>query len=117
VGYLVTEPALHSLLRSLGYTAFYWPHAWTQDVLVTMGVAGLIVGLRRGGSAYIRHRILLWLLIWRGDFPADYLGYLEHAVGLVLLQRHGGIYEFVHRELRDYFADLAPAAEAARAAD
>jgi transcriptional regulator with XRE-family HTH domain len=89
----------------------------------TMGVsAGLVIGLldglsigaivgagvtvRRGGGAYLRHVLLRRLLVRAGAAPRDYVGFLEHAAGLVLLRRRGGGYEFAHRMLLDHFADL-----------
>jgi hypothetical protein len=48
--------------------------------------AGEIIGLRTGGFAWLHHmaiRLLLWSS--RGT-PLDYLGFLDYAVDLVLLQ-------------------------------
>jgi hypothetical protein len=78
----------------------------------------LLTALRFGGTAYMRHRILLWLL-WRDGLAArDVTDFLAYAARLNLLRRQGGGYEFVHPLLRQYFAELAalPATRAPRAA-
>jgi hypothetical protein len=46
----------------------------------------------------------------RGYAPADYARFLEYAVRLVLLQRAGGGYLFIHRLLLEHFADGTAAA-------
>jgi NACHT domain-containing protein len=93
--------------RTLHLSGIYWPVAAPNDVLLAVIAGGSVVGLRRGGGAYLRHRALLWLLALTGCAPRDYAGFLEHAARLVLLQRRGGGYEFVHRALLEYFAELA----------
>ena len=71
---------------------------------------GLIVGLNRGGSAVIRHyalRLVLWL---KGYTPLNFIKFLDHCAGLILLKKVGGGYIFIHRMLLEYFADLVPEA-------
>jgi class 3 adenylate cyclase len=73
-----------------------------------VGIAvALGLGLRRGGAAYLRHLSLRWLLSRRRLVPWDYIAFLEHATGLILLRRRGGGYEFMHRLLLEYFASVS----------
>jgi eukaryotic-like serine/threonine-protein kinase len=76
------------------------------DGLSIGAIVGAGVGLRRGGGAYLRHALLRSLLVSAGAAPRDYVGFLEHAAGLILLRRRGGGYEFVHRLLLEHLADL-----------
>jgi transcriptional regulator with XRE-family HTH domain len=68
-------------------------------------IVGAGVALRRGLGAYVRHALLRSLLAAAGATPRDYVVFLEHAAGLILLRRRGGGYEFVHRMLLEHFAD------------
>jgi len=70
-------------------------------------IVGVGVSLRRGTGAYARHALLRRLLVRADVAPRDYVGFLEHAAGLILLRRRGGGYEFVHRLLLDHFAGVA----------
>jgi hypothetical protein len=72
-------------------------------------IGGLIIGLNRGGSAAIKHyalRLILWL---NGRAPLNFIQFLDHCARLILLKKVGGGYIFIHRMLRDYFAELPPA--------
>lgn len=71
---------------------------------------GLLAGLWDGGLDVIQHYTLRLTLAARGYAPLDCARFLDHAVALVLLQRAGGGYLFVHRLLLEHFADLTPAA-------
>jgi hypothetical protein len=71
-------------------------------------IAGLIVGLNRGGSAVIKHyalRLLLWL---NGHTPFKFIKCLDHCAKLIFLKKVGGGYIFIHRMLLEYSADLTP---------
>lgn len=74
---------------------------------------GLIVGVRRGGGAYLRHYLLRWVLAREGCAPRAYPTFLEFASRVNLLQRRGGGYEFIHHLLLEYFARLEPSSETA----
>jgi transcriptional regulator with XRE-family HTH domain len=78
------------------------------DGLSIGAIVGVGVGLRRGVGPFLRHSLLRSLLVAEGAAPRDYVGFLEHAAGLILLRRRGGGYEFVHRMLLDHFAELHP---------
>ena len=69
-------------------------------------LGGLVGGLNRGGSAFIKHyalRLVLWL---NGYTPLNFIKFLDHCAKLILLKKVGGGYIFVHRMLLEYFADL-----------
>jgi len=74
--------------------------------LFAVSQVALLSGLRMGGMAYVRHRLLRWLLHRDGCAAPDMLDFLAHAARLNLLRRQGGGYEFVHPLLRQYFAEL-----------
>src|SRR5438132_6028687 len=90
----------------------------------TMAIAGLFAVsqvalftfLQRGGMAYLRHRVLRWLLHRDGCAAPDMLDFLAHAARLNVLRRQGGGYEFVHPLLRQYFAELVRERPASAAA-
>jgi eukaryotic-like serine/threonine-protein kinase len=71
-------------------------------------IVGLIVGINRGGSAVIKHyalRLTLWL---NGYTPFKFVDFLDHCAKLILLEKVGGGYIFIHRMLLEYFAELTP---------
>jgi hypothetical protein len=71
-------------------------------------VFGLVSGLINGGSAYLKHHILRFLL-WRNDCaPWNYIRFLDYAAERVFLRKVGGGYIFTHRLLMEYFATLEP---------
>lgn len=55
-------------------------------------------------------RFWLW---YTGNFPFRILTFLEDACARHLVRRVGGSYQFIHRLLLDYFADLELAGSAA----
>jgi transcriptional regulator with XRE-family HTH domain len=114
VGTNLTGPLVHQAARALHLSGFYWPVAAPNDILVAVLVGGIASGLQRGGGAYLRHRALVWMLALSDCAPRDYAAFLEYAARLILLQRRGGGYEFVHRVLLDYFAELEPPATTSR---
>jgi hypothetical protein len=66
----------------------------------------MLFALNRGGSAVIKHyalRLILWL---NGYTPLNFIKFLDHCAKLILLKKVGGGYIFIHRMVRDYFADL-----------
>lgn len=75
--------------------------------------AGLVAGLLFGTLAalggglldVIQHYTLRAVLVVRGFMPADYSRFLDYAARLVLLQRAGGGYLFIHRLLLEHFAE------------
>lgn len=67
---------------------------------------GSIAGMVYGGLDVIQHYTLRGLMRFEGYIPFHFVPFLEHAVGLVFLQRAGGGYIFVHRSLLEHFAHL-----------
>ena len=79
--------------------------AYGLGVGVTIGLpVGLYKGLRSGGVAVINHCFLRRTLIEENHLPPDLIPYLDHMARLVLLQRVGGGYRFIHLTLRDHIA-------------
>jgi DNA-binding XRE family transcriptional regulator len=83
--------------------------------IMTYGLAyglglGTLVGLRIGGSAYLRHHTVRLLLAREGKLPRDMLTFLHEAHTKALLSEIGGGYQFTHPLLQAYFAHLDPPA-------
>jgi hypothetical protein len=75
-------------------------------------VFGFAIGLQNGGSAYLKHYALRFLL-WRNDYaPWNYIRFLDYAAERVFLRKVGGGYIFTHRLLMEYFATLEPIEQA-----
>jgi hypothetical protein len=85
--------------------------------IVLFGLLGglvfrLLYGLRYGGSAYLKHYVLRFLL-WCNDYaPLNYIRFLDYAAERVFLRKVGGGYIFTHRLLMEYFATLEPIEQA-----
>jgi hypothetical protein len=58
-----------------------------------------------GGLAVIQHVCLRLVLWWGGIAPWHLARFLDYCVERRLLQRVGGRYRFLHRELLDHFAN------------
>jgi len=86
-----------------------------QAGVATVAIAGLFAvplvalfaGLRRGGAAYARHRVVRWLLARDGHAAPDLVQFLTYAAGLNLLRREGGGFQFTYPLLRRYFEEQA----------
>ncbi len=81
-----------------------WPSA------VLLAILGLAGGFPLfGGAAALWHSALhlgLWLL--EGRLPLRLAAFLDHGVRLILLQRVGGGWVFIHRLLQEHLAATAP---------
>ena len=94
-------------------------------------VVGLVVGLVGGllglGSgpvsdsppllSVIQHYVLRSLLYSKGFIPLNYVRFLDYGCHLMIMQRVGGGYRFMHRLLQDYFATMEEEEAAAILAD
>ncbi len=70
--------------------------------------ATLLFGLMLGGMACVKHfSMRLVLCAIAKVIPWDYARFLDYCVERRLLQRIGGRYHFLHRELLEHFADKA----------
>ncbi|WP_370026202.1 NACHT domain-containing protein [Planotetraspora sp. GP83] len=80
--------------------------AAARTILVVMlGVSALIaVGVRFGWRACLQHYLLRALLVIEGVAPWRYTRFLDVGSGILLLQRRGDSYHFIHPLLRDHFA-------------
>jgi hypothetical protein len=65
---------------------------------------GLIIGLRTGGAACLKHFVLRLWLIRNGSTPWSYVKFLDYAADRILLRKVGGGYMFFHRMLLEWFA-------------
>lgn len=74
------------------------------------GILGALVFgfLWGGGLACIQHVCLRFVLWQSGVAPRNLAQFLNYCVERRLLQRVGGRYRFLHRELLDHFAQLQP---------
>jgi eukaryotic-like serine/threonine-protein kinase len=69
-------------------------------------VSGVIAILWYGGQDVIQHYVLRFILYWRGYTPLHYANFLDYAARLVLLQKVGSGYIFIHRLLLEHFAAM-----------
>jgi hypothetical protein len=83
------------------------PRDWASAARVAIG--GFTLGfLFFGGAAALWHsalRLGLWL---EGRLPLRLAAFLDHGVRLILLQRVGGGWVFIHRLLQEHLAATAP---------
>jgi len=89
--------------------SFVWLAISTSDHLsvsfFNTSFSGTLIGfLLLGGDVVIQHYILRWALFLEGYIPLNIVGLLNYACRLILLQKVGGGYLFVHRLLLEHFA-------------
>lgn len=72
--------------------------------------SGLVSGLGFGGTAYLTHYALRFLLWCSGLMPWHYIRFLDEATNRILLYRIGGGYRFIHPLFQEYFASGAATA-------
>ena len=71
-------------------------------LLIGVGFA-LLIGVFAGGGACIQHLSLRIVLTQDKKIPWNYARFLNYCAERRLLQRIGGRYRFIHRELLDHF--------------
>jgi transcriptional regulator with XRE-family HTH domain len=76
-----------------------------DGLVLGLGV-GLAAGLRRGGAAWLRHRLLWRLTVRYGLLPPDLGTFLDEMCRRVLLVHAGDGYGFYHDLLQDHLAGL-----------
>ncbi|MEL7316669.1 MAG: hypothetical protein AAFN08_17285, partial [Cyanobacteria bacterium J06559_3] len=86
------------ILRSLG-------QAFPQFLGPGIFAALLFGFLAGGGIDCVQHVCLRWVLWQSGVAPWNLKQFLNYCVERRLLQRVGGTYRFIHRELLDHFAE------------
>jgi hypothetical protein len=67
---------------------------------------GVIVGLKYGGAACIKHFTLRQMLHKKGRIPWNYAKFLDFASERLLMKKIGGGYVFFHRMLLEHFARM-----------
>jgi TIR domain/NACHT domain len=65
---------------------------------------GLITGLIAGGEACLKHLVIRLWLVKNGSTPWNYVRFLDHSAGRILLRKVGGGYAFLHRLLLEHLA-------------
>ncbi|WNZ44520.1 NACHT domain-containing protein [Leptolyngbya boryana CZ1] len=60
--------------------------------------------IRGGGLAFVQHFCLRFVVSYTGAFPFFCVSFLNYCTERRLLQRIGGRYRFIHRELLEHFA-------------
>ncbi len=68
-----------------------------------LGFAGLFGFCLGGGIEVVQHVTLRAILTCTGNTPWHYARFLNYCAERRLLQRVGGRYRFIHRELLDHF--------------
>jgi len=69
----------------------------------------LLIGFfNAGGLAFVQHFCLRIVLSYHEKIPLRLARFLNYCTERRLLQRIGGRYRFIHREIRDYFAQQYP---------
>ena len=67
---------------------------------------GVCLSLFFGGSAWIQHFVLRFIVFVNGYLPWNLARFLDYAADHILLRKVGGGYIFIHRLLLEYFAAL-----------
>jgi hypothetical protein len=91
---------------------------WGITGCLTVGIKqGLMLGLLAfpfvgfsfgfySSMPFIQHLILRIILTIKGNSPVDYARFLDYASRLILLQKVGGGYIFIHRLLQEHFSKM-----------
>ncbi len=88
--------AMFALLGALPLAAI----AISVDFPVLSGITlGLMFGLFGAGEACLQHLTLRIFLYYKGYIPWNYAKFLDYATELIFLQKVGGGYIFIHRQL------------------
>jgi hypothetical protein len=107
----ITDDSIVSMMSHLlEFHPTTWQEFWILDA-VFFGlrdgtILGLAAGLYCGGSAYVQHFVLRFLLWCTRAVPFNYPRFLDYADSRILLRKVGGGYIFIHRLLLEYFASL-----------
>ncbi|WP_421659421.1 NACHT domain-containing protein [Leptothermofonsia sp. ETS-13] len=99
---------LFSLLIFMILNKTFW--FYDERILNFLTILGFstFFGLMNGGMACVKHfSIRLVLCAIAKVIPWNYARFLDYCVERRLLQRIGGRYRFLHRELLEHFADKA----------
>jgi hypothetical protein len=84
-------------------------HAYVKLFVLIVGFGALQLGFLWGGGLACLQHLCLRIMLWQsGVAPWNLARFLNYCVERKLLQRVGGRYRFLHRELLDYFASQPP---------
>ena len=82
---------------------------WMVEVLALVApaivVAGVLLGLRKGGYFAVRHGVVRALLRRLNLAPWAYVSFLDEAKDHLFLRKTGGVYQFFHVTFRDFMAE------------
>jgi hypothetical protein len=84
---------------------FIPPIASIYTVVMMSFFFALAVGLVFGGRACLRHIALRLLLVYDDFAPLRYNAFLRDSAQRLFLRRNASGYTFVHKLIRDYFAE------------
>lgn len=76
------------------------------NLIIAGIIAGLFFGLSPAGVACLQHINLRFITYITKCSPWNYAAFLDYATERIFLQKVGGGYIFIHRLLRDHFANL-----------
>ncbi|AFW96125.1 NACHT nucleoside triphosphatase [Anabaena sp. 90] len=76
------------------------------NLIIAGMIAGLFFGLTQAGVACLQHINLRIVAYITRCSPWNYTAFLDYATERIFLQKVGGGYIFIHRLLRDHFANL-----------
>ena len=95
------------LFGSIGFVIFSFAAHLVRWDRIFWGCFGIVFGFAAGGGeACIKHLILRTILYFDDRVPWNYARFLDRAAQLILLQKVGGGYIFIHRLLLEYFAEI-----------
>ncbi|WP_202815118.1 NACHT domain-containing protein [Leptolyngbya sp. NIES-2104] len=77
------------------------------DFLLPGLLMALLIGINFGGGIACIQHVCLRFVLWQNNIaPWNMAQFLNYCTDRRILQRNGGRYRFLHRELLDYFANL-----------
>ncbi|BAY66650.1 hypothetical protein NIES22_67940 (plasmid) [Calothrix brevissima NIES-22] len=76
------------------------------NLVISGIIAGLFFGFTKAGIACLQHFVLRIITYLTQCTPWNYAHFLNYATERIFLQKVGGGYIFIHRSLREHFANL-----------
>jgi len=74
--------------------------------LIIGSISTLVLNANNGSRACISHFALRLILYYNDYIPWNYARFLNYCTERGFLQRVGGRYRFIHKQLQDYFAEM-----------
>ncbi|MGE0085075.1 MAG: TIR domain-containing protein [Desulfococcaceae bacterium] len=69
------------------------------------GIVSIILAICYGGLDSIQHYVLRLILCYNNFIPLNYIKFLDYMTTLCILQKVGGGYKFLHKNLLDIFSN------------